>query len=102
ALRAAYAKVAGLPESSQLGARRVVVLLSDGSPSGGENEQQEAVTLVSQHFAATQPTVLYSVGIGTFPGDSWGYDPKFMSNLAVAGGSAPAGCDPAATDVANV
>jgi uncharacterized protein YegL len=102
ALKEAYAQLNATPEASQPGARRIVVLLSDGSPSGGQNEQQQALDLVSSQFSRSAPDVLYAVGIGPFPSDNYSYDPVFMGKLAVAGGTAPAGCDPASTDLATV
>jgi uncharacterized protein YegL len=103
ALQEAYHQLDATPEASRPGARRVVVFLSDGSPSGGQNEQQQAIDLVSNELTTSAPDVLYSVGIGPFPSDSpGGYDPAFMGKLAVAGGTAPVGCDPASTDLATV
>lgn len=103
ALQAAYQEVSSVPASTQSGARRIVVLLSDGSPTGGDTEKAQVVQIVSDQYAAAAPTVLYAVGIGPFPTDNVaGYDPHFMGQLALVGGTAPAGCVVDATDIANV
>jgi uncharacterized protein YegL len=103
ALEDAYHEIASSPVSSRPGARRVVVLLSDGVPIGGDAEKTQCTQLAANELASPAPTALYAVGIGPFPSsDSYGYDSTFMGQLAVAGGTAPAGCDPASTDLANI
>src|SRR5690606_24928316 len=45
----------------------------------------------------------FSVGIGPFPGGAFSYDPKFMGDMAVAGGTrATPQCNPASTNINNV
>lgn len=45
----------------------------------------------------------FAVGVGPFPGTAFGYDAKFMSELAIAGATrASPACDPNTTNVANV
>lgn len=82
--------------------KRVVILLSDGKPDGSSTEQaacvNEAEDMLNDPDA---PVLTFSVGIGPFPGNS-SYDPKFMGDMAVAGGTAPAACDPASTDIYSV
>lgn len=99
ALAAAYRIVKGA--STDARAKRVVVLLSDGIPQGGTQEQADIVELLGATHAEGIKT--FSVGIGAFPATAGGYyDPAFMGLVAVHGGTAPAGCDPAATVIANV
>lgn len=100
ALDAAFSAVERVPAASQPGARRIVVLLSDGLPNGGAAEQQRCVDLTTDAHA--RGVELYAVGIGAFPSPSVSsYDPAFMGQLAVAGGTAPASCAPDATDIAS-
>lgn len=101
AMEAAYDQVDRSAATAAPGARKVVVLLTDGVPLGGQAEQSNVISLAEDAFASASPTVTFAVGIGNFPADS-GYDPAFVGRVAVAGGTAPAGCDPASTDVANV
>lgn len=86
--------------------RKVVVLLSDGVPNGGTTEQAECVALAKNALslpAPKGPVKTFAVGIGPFPGTAFSYDPKFMGDLAVAGGTrASPQCNPAATNVAQV
>lgn len=77
--------------------KRIVILMSDGVP---DTPQAGIEQLAADKFAMTPPegpVLTFSVGIGPFPTGS-GYDPKFMSRIAQSGGTAPAGCDPEATD----
>lgn len=82
--------------------KRIVVIMTDGVPSGGSDEQQQCISGAADQMALTPPAGpvnTFAVGIGPFPTDDPNdYDPTFMGNLAVAGGTAPAGCDPTATD----
>ena len=62
ALEAAFEVV----DKEASGVRRVVVLLSDGSPTGGDDEKEQCVALTKdENFA--HGTQLFSVGIGPFP-----------------------------------
>jgi uncharacterized protein YegL len=82
--------------------RRVLVLLSDGSPTGGNDEKRDCEKLVSVHHAEDGIST-FAVGIGQFPSDSTAlYDPAFMGRLAVAGGTAPDGCEPESLDESNI
>jgi hypothetical protein len=79
--------------------KRVVVLVSDGAPTGGDPVKTECENLVESKATAGKPVMTFSVGIGPFPSDSpETYDPAFMGRLAQRGGTAPAGCNPASTD----
>lgn len=85
-------------------ARKVVVLLSDGVPNGGTTEQQQCIALARAENQRADPIRTFAVGIGPFPGGSqFSYDPTFMGNLAVAGGT-PAfpGCNPSAQVLSDV
>jgi uncharacterized protein YegL len=80
-----YQGVAPLPKD----ARKVVVLLSDGQP----NEGPDAVYPVVEKYATqSAPIVTFSVGIGGL--SQIGYDPKFMAQVAIKGGTARPGCNP--------
>ncbi len=103
ALVAAYAAVEDFtpPPSTGLDAedvKRVVVLLSDGVPSGSKAACEN---LVGRKLTSEPSTMTFSIGIGTFPSES-GYDPAFMGRLAQRGGTAPAGCDPESSDISRV
>lgn len=76
-------------------AKRVLILMSDGEPSGGESEKTQCESLAAKKLASTTASIqTFSVGIGPLTGS--GYDPAFMGRIAVKGGTAPAGCSPAA------
>jgi von Willebrand factor type A domain len=111
ALKAAYGIVEKFkpPASSGLVAdqmNRVVVLLSDGSPDGGGQEQAACEALAEEKLTENPPKgpiLTFAVGIGPFPStSSFTYDPAFMGRLAQQGGTAPADCDPASQDLASV
>ncbi|MBX3233342.1 MAG: VWA domain-containing protein [Labilithrix sp.] len=92
---------AGL-DSSKI--KRVVVFMSDGEPNGGATAKKQCEELAAEQLAEQPPAgpvTTFSVGIGPFPTGS-SYDPIFMSKVAQAGGTAPAGCDPEATDPSAV
>lgn len=86
--------------------KRVVVFMSDGAPSGGDSEKQSCEDLTTDEFGQAPPAgpvYTFAIGVGQFPSsDANSYDPAFMGRLALAGGTAPAGCDPASTDPASV
>ncbi len=84
-------------------AKRIVVLVSDGEPNGGESEKKQCEDLAAEKFAEASPIQTFAIGIGEFPAtNSFGYDPVFMGRMAVKGGTAPAGCNPAAKSIAGV
>lgn len=77
-------------------AKRVLVVMSDGQPNSGETQ---IVSMAEENFQETPPVgpiLTFSIGVGKF-GDS-SYSPKFMGDIAVAGGTAPANCDVESTD----
>jgi hypothetical protein len=111
ALEAAYGIVERFipPKNSGLTAekmKRVVVLLSDGVPTGGDPAKVACENLVEERFEKAPddngPVLTFSIGIGPFPNGGSSYDPKFMSHLAQKGGTAPDGCDPDSTDPSQV
>ncbi len=86
--------------------KKVLVLVTDGVPDGDTAEQQQCITEATTELGLTDPLgpiKTFAVGVGPFPGSAGSYDPKFMSNLAIAGGtrSSPQ-CDPNSSNVANV
>jgi len=91
ALTGAYTFVEGLAP----GARKVVVLATDGAP---EVDGATLLTAAGTALASSQgPVNTLSVAIGT------GVDQSFMGDLAVAGGTrASTSCDPHATGTTNL
>ncbi len=83
--------------------RRVAVLVSDGAPTpasaAGEVDVEKARTLklVADALGGSPALTTFSIGIGPFPPPVWfDYDPAFMSDIAIAGGTrAKPDCDPA-------
>jgi hypothetical protein len=91
----------------QTGGKKVVVLMTDGVPTGGATEQNACIAAAKTELALPAPKgsiTTFAVGIGVFPSTSkTTYDPAFMGALAAAGGAAPAGCNPAENaDVSKV
>jgi hypothetical protein len=90
--------------------RHVVVLLSDGSPnaitaSGGHDSEKDRTVALVHQALTTPPSILtYAIGIGPFPPPAWfDYDPAFMGNVAVAGGTrASQSCEPGSLDVKDI
>jgi hypothetical protein len=72
------------------GGPKVLVIISDGVPNNESVARPGCVQLAQSALQAGVST--FSVGVGE-PNDS-SYDPTFMGAIAVAGGSAPAGCNP--------
>ena len=110
ALDAAYTEVDGFSPPPSGGfdttsIKRIVVLMSDGVPSGSATEQADCEQMATDEFNHSPPAgpvLTFAIGVGKFGGDP-GYDPAFMGRMAVAGGTPlTPGCDPASTDIANV
>lgn len=82
-------------------AKRVAILISDGVPNGPTADILKRAT---KELAATPSIKTFSVGVGEFDtADTYGYDPDFMGDLAVAGGTrATPQCDPHADKIADV
>jgi hypothetical protein len=104
ALKGAYDTLLAFTPSAPLrtGGRRVVVLMSDGVPNGGDEEQQQCIDLAIRRLTGSPPIWTFAIGIGPFLFGS-DYDPTFMGQLAVAGGTrATPGCDPNATELKDI
>ncbi|WP_394845246.1 VWA domain-containing protein [Pendulispora brunnea] len=90
------------------GGRKVVVLVTDGVPRGLYSEQTKCTDEAThQRLASNAGGAIdtFSVGIGPFPtpDETHVYAPRFLSELAIAGGTrASAGCDPATSDAAKL
>lgn len=97
ALSGAYEYMHDLPLGAlPPGGNKVLVLVTDGSPNGALVEKESCRKLASLEGALAAPTGpvrLFVVGIGP-TASSHDYDPVFLSELAVAGGTAAAGCAP--------
>ncbi len=72
--------------------KRVAVLLSDGQPTD-DSPSGSIKALAAAKAAQSKSIYTYSIGIGN--GSS--YSPTFMADIAVAGKTAPTGCNPALT-----
>ena len=110
ALAGAYDSLAAYHPSVPLipNGRKVVVLVTDGVPTDAtcklgaydgtdDYAANGCVKLAASKLAlAAQqgPIETFVVGIGPLPGDFATYDPYFLGSLAVAGGTAPTGCNP--------
>jgi hypothetical protein len=85
-----------------------VVLMTDGIPTdqGCKNVNKDGtddyaanacVKMAKSELVAkapASPVETFVIGVGPLPGDFATYDPYFLAELAVAGGSAPPGCNP--------
>jgi hypothetical protein len=97
-MQAAYTNVAAFNPQLPLlpNGKKVIVLISDGVPNGGATEQNNVINLARQK-ANIQPAELaittFSMGVGPIGGSTSSYDPKFMAQVAVAGGTARPNCD---------
>jgi hypothetical protein len=88
------------------GGQKVLVLLTDGVPSEGDACVQSGTNYMSNACmvdAAAEltkaspagPILTFVIGTGVYPStDLTNFDPSFLGNLAVAGGTAPMGCNP--------
>jgi hypothetical protein len=110
ALTGGYGELANFQPASPLmpGGKRVLVLITDGVPTdqackttlknGMDNYAQNGCILMAgTELAATAPKgpiETFVIGVGPLPGDFATYDPYWLAALAVAGGTAPAGCNP--------
>jgi Mg-chelatase subunit ChlD len=72
--------------------KRVVVLLTDGAPSG---PIAQVVALVkTKANASSIPIQTFSIGVGSVP-------PQFMSDIAIEGQTAPPGCVTTSSNASN-
>jgi hypothetical protein len=95
AMNGAYSELQNLVVADPLpkNGKKVLVLMTDGQPN---DSSKDYVGLVSMNLALTPdkgPISTYVVGIGDL-GSSGDVDPTWLGPLAVAGGTAPSGCDP--------
>ncbi len=93
ALSGAFASLEAFTPKAPLlsSGKKVIVLMTDGVPT--DSNVSDDAALVSAELKKGIAT--FAVGIGPFPStDTKSYDPAFMGALAVAGGAAPAGCNP--------
>jgi hypothetical protein len=86
--------------------KKILVLITDGVPTDacatllgiGSYTSNPCVTLAAQELGASSPKgpiETFVIGVGQFPStDNTTFDPRFVGNLAKAGGTAPAGCNP--------
>jgi hypothetical protein len=109
ALTGGYDELANLMPGAPLlpGGKKVVVLMTDGIPTdqgcknvkkdGTDDYQANAcVKMAKSELVAKAPegpVETFVIGVGPLPGDFATYDPYFLGELAVAGGSAPPGCN---------
>jgi len=98
ALTGSYSELEAFTPSGVLqpNGKKVLVLITDGVPTDSTTKQD--VTLVAGELAKTPPAgpiTTFVVGVGNFPSNNTGnFDPAFLGQVAVAGGAAPAGCNP--------
>jgi len=88
------------------GGKKVLVLITDGVPTDdcanllgtGSYTTNACVELAAQELVEAPsdgPILTFGVGVGDFPSsDLTDFDPSFLGNLALAGGTGPAGCNP--------
>jgi hypothetical protein len=75
--------------------KKVLVLMTDGVPYP-DADAQRPVVLASTRAEAAKDLTTFVVGIGSAtPYDPQIYDPRFLAQVAIAGGAANDGCDPA-------
>ncbi|MFO0678350.1 MAG: vWA domain-containing protein [Polyangiaceae bacterium] len=95
-LQGQYAALEAFKSPGATDTKRVLVLLTDGVPDDGATEQAAVVKLAGDELKKTGPSgpiSTFAVGIGNVtPLDPSTYDPRFMGDLAKAGGTANAGC----------
>ena len=109
ALKGAYSELSSFTAQSPLlpDGKKVVVLITDGVPTDGSTTASNK-TLVANAYAETPPQgpiTTFAMGVGPFPSPDTvaNYNPAFLGNVAEAGGTAPAGCNPnELTNVADV
>jgi len=88
------------------GGQKVLVLLTDGVPSpgdacyqnGGSYTSNACVTMATTELKKAMPQgpiLTYVIGTGVFPStDLTNFDPNFLGNVALAGGTGPMNCNP--------
>jgi hypothetical protein len=87
--------------------KKVLVFMTDGVPypDTDSTAKPKSIQAAKDELAKTAPAgplLTFAVGIGyTFPYDPTTYDPLFMAQLALAGGTARKDCDPNETKFAD-
>jgi len=86
------------------GGKKVLVLITDGvptdncAPTGGSYTSNACVVEAAAELAKATPQgpiLTYVIGTGVFPStDLTNFDPNFLGNLALAGGTGPKNCNP--------
>jgi hypothetical protein len=86
------------------GGKKVVILITDGVPTdgcaqmGGSYTSNPCIQMAAMKLTETAPQgpiLTYVIGVGVYPSsDLTNFDPNFLGNLAVAGGTGPMGCNP--------
>ncbi len=118
ALLGAYTELTSLAPGAPLlpGGKKVVVLMTDGIPTdqGCKNSKQDGTDDYASYSCVQNaamelakaspdgPIETFVIGVGPLPGDFMTYDPYFLGTLALAGGTAPQGCNPKSTDAASL
>jgi von Willebrand factor type A domain len=84
---------------------RAIVFVSDGVPND-DSDKTAVPALAATKFAEQPPKgpiLTFSVGIGPFPSPSeYTYSPALMSQIALKGGTGPAGCNPTSPYAADL
>jgi hypothetical protein len=105
-LQGGYGELSGFTPSAPLqpGGSKVLVLITDGVPTdqycstkhaGTNYPTNPCVQMATQNSTANPPVRTFVIGVGQFPSsNAQSFDPLFLGNLALAGGGAPAGCNP--------
>lgn len=93
ALEGAYGALEAMPKA--IDAKKLVVLLSDGTIGSTEDEK---LVLQSVTAAASRGVLTLAVGVGPFPAEPTEYAAPFVGALGRAGGAASSACDPAETN----
>ena len=111
ALTGGYGELEGFQAQAplQTGGKKVLVLITDGVPTDGcasvmgvsDYSTNPCIELAGQKLveaAPKGPIETFVIGVGDFSGGSFfgigGIDPSFLGNLAQAGGTGPAKCNP--------
>ena len=106
ALQGGYAELENYVAMTPLppGGQKVLVLITDGvptdncAPGGGSYTSNACVMEAATELTKAMPQgpiLTYVIGTGVYPSsDLTNFDPNFLGNLALAGGTGPKGCNP--------
>jgi hypothetical protein len=82
--------------------KKVLVFMTDGVPYPDADGTAKPKSIQAAKDELAKGVLTFAVGIGyTFPYDPTTYDPLFMAQLALAGGTARKNCDPNETKFAD-